>query len=238
MVKKSGLLVALAAIIALVAAVACTREVVKEVQVPQVVTETVVKEVPVEVVVEREVVKEIPVEVVVEKEVVREVEVPVERVVEKEVVREVEVPVVVEKEVVREVEKVVEVAVGPGEEAAKVLNLRASSAVTKLSPYTAVSGYVGLIGNHIFSRLLIADPHEQRFIPELAERWEISDDGSFRHFLPEKERLLPRRRAGDRRGRQVVVRVLHEPDHQEPAGTAPRHGQGRRGLCRGHGRLR
>ena len=36
---------------------ACTREVIKEVQVPQIVTETVVKEVPVEVVVEREVVK-------------------------------------------------------------------------------------------------------------------------------------------------------------------------------------
>ncbi len=178
MVKKSGLLVAIAAVIALVAAVACTREVVKEVQVPQVVTETVVKEVPVEVVVEKEVVKEIPVEVVVEKEVVREVEVPVERIVEKEVVREVEVPVVVEKEVVREVEKVVEVAVEAGEDVAKVLNLRASSAVTKLSPYTAVSGYVGLIGNHIFSRLLIADPHEQRFIPELAERWEVSEDGA------------------------------------------------------------
>ena len=59
----------------------------------------------------------------------------------------------------------------------KVLNWRASSAVTKLSPYTAVSGYVGLIGNHIFSRLLIADPHEQKFIPELAERWSASPDG-------------------------------------------------------------
>ena len=176
MLKKPGLLIAIAAVIALVAAVACTREVVKEVKVPQVVTETVVKEVEVEVVVEKEVIKEIPVEVVVEKEVIREVEVPVERVVEKEVIREVEVPVVVEKEVVREITKVVEVAVTEGD-VAKVLNLRASSAVTKLSPYTAVSGYVGLIGNHIFSRLLIADPHEQRFIPELAERWEVSADG-------------------------------------------------------------
>ena len=178
MLKKSRLLLAIAAVLAMVAAVACTREVIKEVKVPQVVTETVVKEVPVEVVVEKEVIKEIPVEVVVEKEIVREVEVQVERVVEKEVVREVEVPVIVEKEVVREVITTVEVPVGPGEVVAKVLNLRASSAVTKLSPYTAVSGYVGLIGNHIFSRLLIADPHEQRFIPELAERWEVSEDGA------------------------------------------------------------
>ncbi len=177
MVKKSGILLAIAAAVALVAAIACTREVVKEVPVTKVVTETVVKEVPKEVVVEKEVIKEVPVEVVVEKEVVREVEVPVERVVTKEVVREVEKPVIVEKEVVREVTTVVEVPVSEGD-VAKVLNLRASSAVTKLSPYTAVSGYVGLIGNHIFSRLLIADPHDQKFIPELAERWETAEDGS------------------------------------------------------------
>ena len=61
------------AIIATLAVAACTRDIVKEVQV----------EVPGEtVVVEREVVKaEVPVEVVVEKEVVREVEVPGETVV-------------------------------------------------------------------------------------------------------------------------------------------------------------
>ena len=93
--------------------VACTRDVVKEVEVPRIVTETVVKEVPVEVVVEREVVREVevPVERVVEKEVVREVEVPVVRVVEKEVVKEVPVEVMVEKEVVREVEVFKEVVV-------------------------------------------------------------------------------------------------------------------------------
>ena len=91
---------------------ACTREVIKEVQVPQIVTETVVKEVPVEVVVEREVVKEVTVERVVEVEVIKEVAVPGETVVvEKEVVKEVPVEVVVEREVVREVEKVVEVEV-------------------------------------------------------------------------------------------------------------------------------
>ena len=69
------------AIMAMLAVAACSSEVIKEVQVPVVVTETVVKEVPVEVVVEKEVVRELPVEVVVEKEVVREVEVPGETVV-------------------------------------------------------------------------------------------------------------------------------------------------------------
>ena len=123
MVRVYRLLAAIAAVIALGAAVACTREVIKEVPKEIVVTEEVIKEVPVERVVEREVVKEVPVEVVVEKEVVREVEVPVERVVEKEVVREVEVQVEVEKEVVREVEVFKEVVVGEGEEAASVIEL-------------------------------------------------------------------------------------------------------------------
>ena len=150
--------------------------VVKEVEVPGetiVVEKVVIKEVPVK----ETVIKEIPVEVivekVVEKEVVKEVpvEVIVEKVVEKEVVKEVPVEVIVEKGPVAE---------GPGqelEEGEKVLNLRAEDAVTRLSPYTAVSGYAGLVSNHIFSRLIVPDPHEQRFIPELAERWELAEDG-------------------------------------------------------------
>ena len=93
--------------------VACTTEVIKEVPVQQVVTETVVKEVPVEVVVEKEVVKEVPVQRVVEVEVIKEVEVPVERVVEKEVTREAKRPVIVEKEVVREVMMAIEISSGP-----------------------------------------------------------------------------------------------------------------------------
>ena len=74
-------------------AMACTKEVVKEIEVPG---ETVV--------VEKEVIKEVPGEtVVVEKEVVKEVEVPGETVVvEKEVIKEVEVERVVVKEVVAE----------------------------------------------------------------------------------------------------------------------------------------
>ena len=107
-----------------------------------------------------------------EKEAIKEV--PAETsVVEREIVKEVTAGVIAEKEVV----KVVETPVAPEEQPVKVLNWRASNAVSKLSPYTAISGYVGLISNHIFSRLLIADPHEQRFIPELAERWDVSEDG-------------------------------------------------------------
>ena len=96
---------------ALLLAIACTREVVREVPtevvVEKVVTETV--EVPGEtVVVEKEVVREVTVPgetVVVEKEVVKEVMVPGETVVvEKEVVKEVPgETVVVEREVVKEV---------------------------------------------------------------------------------------------------------------------------------------
>jgi peptide/nickel transport system substrate-binding protein len=93
LLKTAGLLFSIAAVLA---SLACTEEVVKEVPVDRVVTQEVVKEIPVEKIVE------------VEKEVVRTVEVekPVEVI--KEVVKEVEVPgetVVVEKEVVREVPK-------------------------------------------------------------------------------------------------------------------------------------
>ena len=188
MIRKSGILLAVAAAVALAAAFACTREVVKEVEVPQIVTETVVKEVEVEVVVEKEVVKEVEVEVVVEKEVVKEIEKPVEVIVEKEVVREVEKPVIVEKEVVKEVEKVVEVQV-MAEEATKTINHRVSSAVTKLSPFTGVSGYVGLVNNMIMSRLWQVDPHEQRYIPDIVERWDMAPDGSAVTFYMRKNAL-------------------------------------------------
>ena len=222
--NASKTLFTLATVLALVALLACARDVIREVEVPGetivvekvvvkevevpgetiVVEKAVVKEVEVpgetivvekvvvkEVPVKETVIKEIPVEVivekVVEKEVIKEVpvEVIVERVVEKEVIREVPVEVIVEKEAVVE-EAVEEVEVTES----KVLNLRAENAVTKLSPYTAVSGYVGLIGNHIFSRLLIPDPHEQRFIPELAERWELAGDGSSVTFYLRKDALF------------------------------------------------
>ena len=173
------------------------REVVREVQVPGqtiVVTEQVIKEVPVEVVVEREVVKEVMVPgetVVVEREVVKEVMVPGETVVvEKEVVvvREVEVEKIVEKEVVRvervevEVEKVVEVEVPAMVE--KVLRYRVPFQEVKWVPHSAVNEIVTLIGNHTFSSLLQPDPIRRRYVPELAERWELSEDGmSTTYFL-------------------------------------------------------
>ena len=97
-------------VIVALGALACTREVLKEVPVEVVVEKEVIREVKVPgetVVVEKEVVKEVQVEVVVEKEVVKEVQVPGETVVvEKEVIKEVRVPgetVVVEKEVIKEV---------------------------------------------------------------------------------------------------------------------------------------
>ena len=77
--KGLRLLLVLAGAFALIAAVACTKEVIKEVEVEReiIVEKEVIKEIPVEkiVVVEKEVIKEIPVEriVVVEKEVTRQV---------------------------------------------------------------------------------------------------------------------------------------------------------------------
>ena len=74
---------------------ACTKEVVKEVEVEVPVVKEVVKEVPVETIVEKEVpiqvIKEVPVETIVEKEVIKEV--AVERIVEKQVIKEVAAPV-------------------------------------------------------------------------------------------------------------------------------------------------
>ena len=169
------------------------REVVKEVMVPGetvVVEREVVKEVMVRgetVVVEKEVVKEVMVPgetVVVETVVVKEVMVPGETVVvEKEVVvvREVEVEKIVEKEVVRvervevEVEKVVEVEVPSMVE--KVLRYRVPFQEVKWVPHSAVNEIVSLIGNHTFSSFAQPDPIRRRYVPELAERWELSEDG-------------------------------------------------------------
>ena len=103
-------------ILAVLGALACTEEIIKEVPVDRIVTQEVIKEVPVEkiVEVEKETVRTVEVEKPIEviREVVKEVEVPGKTVVvEKEVVREVPVEktVIVEKEVVKtvEVEKVV-----------------------------------------------------------------------------------------------------------------------------------
>ena len=104
--KTAALLISLGAVLA---SLACTQEVVKEVPVDRVIMQEVIKEVPVEkiVEVEKEVVRTIEVDriVQVEKEVLKEVEVPGETVVievevVKEVVREVMVMEKVEKETI------------------------------------------------------------------------------------------------------------------------------------------
>ena len=187
----------------LLASWACTREVVKEVPVEVVVEKEVVKEVMVPgetIVVEKEVVKEVSVEVVVEKEVVKEVMVPGETiVVEKEVVKEVMVPgetVVVEKEVVKTVEvpvervvekevvKVVEVEkevvriVEVERDEEKVLNIRMSSMPPSFPPHTTGSGAVVQVMGYMFPRLAQPDPTLGRWVPDLAERWDVAPDGS------------------------------------------------------------
>jgi peptide/nickel transport system substrate-binding protein len=118
MKSRSRLVLTLGLLVIIAFALACTKEVIKEVEVPGetiVVEKEVIKEVEVErvVTVEKEVVVEVPGEtvvvekqVVVEREVIREV--PVEKIVtvEKEVVKIVEVPgktVIIETEVIKEV---------------------------------------------------------------------------------------------------------------------------------------
>ena len=178
------------------------KEVVKEVPVEVVVEKEVVKtvEVPVEVVVEKEVVKEVEVEVVVEKEVVKEVpkeivvtkevvkEVPKEIVVTKEVVKEVPKEVVVTKEVVKEVVREVVVEVPATVE--KVLRYRVPFQEIKWVPHSAVNEIVTLIGNHTFSSLLQPDPIRRRYVPELAERWELSEDGMSTTYFLRKNALF------------------------------------------------
>ena len=159
MVKRLGLLFVLGAVLAAVAAVACTKEVVKE----------VIVEKPI--IVEREVIKEVPVEkiVVVEKEVIKEV--PVEKIViiEKEVVKivEVEKPVIVEKEV----RVVTEVTT-----AEKVARLRFCCAVNLFTPHLTGSGSPDGLFNLIGNFLVRSDPIKRKDVPDLAERWEIAPD--------------------------------------------------------------
>jgi len=134
--------------------------------------ETVTVEVPGEtIVVEKEVVKEVPVEVVVEKEVVKTVEVPGKT-------------VIVEKEVVKTVEvvKVVEVAATAEE---KVLTIGIVGATThnNWSPMAQGSAHSWQV-KLVFNTLLSIDDAKMRWSPQLAERWEVSEDSkSYTFFL-------------------------------------------------------
>ena len=148
---------------ALVAALACTEEIVREVPVEKVVFQEVIKEVPVEKIVE------------VEKETVRtiEVEKPVEVI--KEVVREVKVPgetVVVEKEVVRIVE------VGRTEEAgASELRIGNSNDISFLDVQRGQSGFDRFHSWMLFETVLFFDPTMMNPDPGLARSWAVSNDG-------------------------------------------------------------
>ncbi len=129
--KTAALLISLGAVLA---ALACTQEVVKEVPVDRVIMQEVIKEIPVEKIVE------------VEKEVVRTIEVDRVVQVEKEVVKEVEVPgktVVIEKEVVREVVREVMVKEEVEKETIVFSDLNWSSAQVqnRVAQYIVDKGY-------------------------------------------------------------------------------------------------
>ena len=179
------------AVVAVVPAAACTSEVVKEVQVEKIVTKEVVKEVPVEVIVEKEVIREVEVEVVVEKEVVKTIEVKGETViVEKEVVREVvvEKPVIVEKIVTVEKEVIREVQVEAMEEE-KVLFVRMANMPPTFQFQTVGSGALTIIEGWLYSNLVQVGPQNGVWAPNLAARWEISDDGTEWTFFLQKHAL-------------------------------------------------
>ena len=156
----------------------------------------------------REVVREVPTEVIIEKEVVKEVQVPGETVVvEKEVVREVQVPgetVVVEKEVVKEVVKEVPIEVERVVERTKTLIATPSPAdqrffMTTLDPMANRGGtlitsnngppghfdfYVsGSITWHgwmtpMYDNLLRKDTRtpDVTIVPDLAHSWSANDN--------------------------------------------------------------
>ena len=172
MVKRLGITSWLPLVLVLVAfvALACTTETVKEVPVDRIVTQEVVKEVQVPgetVVVEKVVEVQVPGEtVVVEKEVVKTVTVPGETVVvEKEVV----------KEVTKEVVKIVEVAATAEP---KVLKMRYKEAISHLNPFRSTSRPHGWAFNLMGSRLIFPDDIAGQWSPDLAERWEASEDAT------------------------------------------------------------
>ena len=189
----------------MLAALACTQEVVKEVPVEKIVTQEVVREVPVEKIVEveketvrtvevekpveviKEVVKEVRVPgetVVVEKEVVKTVEVekPVEVI--KEVVKEVRVPgetIVVEKEVVKEVVKEVPAMLPPSLAAEQAryggdLKIVSSGGIATLDSDFSGAYSSAAPGMHIHESLF---KYDEDFVsrPELTKSWTISPDG-------------------------------------------------------------
>ena len=172
-IRFQWVLVALGTL-ALVTALACTQEVVKEVPVEKVITQEVVKEVPVEkiVEVEKETVRTVEVEKPVEviKEVVKEVRVPGETV----VVTEVEIKEVpVEKVVVREVQT----AGNPG-----LLRVGNNGDISFLDTHRSQSGHDIWHGSMLYDTLVFYDRTYTTAIPGLATGWTLQPDGTTYDF--------------------------------------------------------
>jgi peptide/nickel transport system substrate-binding protein len=93
----------------------------------------------------------------------------------KEVVKE----VVVEKPVVREVVKEVIVRVPEREVEEKVLNVRMCCMAPNYSPHVVLHGdaAVNMVG-FMFSTLVVSDPINQVWAPDLAQSWDISPDAT------------------------------------------------------------
>ena len=167
-IRFQWVLVALGTL-ALVTALACTQEVVKEVPVEKVITQEVVKEVPVEkiVEVEKETVRTVEVEKPVEviKEVVKEVEVPGKTV----VVTEVEVKEVpVERVVIQEIERPAEIT---------ELRIGNSADISFLDVHRGQSGFDRFHSWMLFETVLFFDPTMMNPDPGLARSWQVSNDG-------------------------------------------------------------
>lgn len=132
--------------------------------------------------------------IVVEKEVVKEVQVPGETIiVEKEVVKEVQVSgetIVVEKEVVKTVEvpveKIVTVEVeAPGKQKVLTIGMVGATTHNNWSPMIQGNAHFWQV-RLAFSRLVLPDDSRLRWMPDLAERWEVNDDAtSYTFFIRE-----------------------------------------------------
>ena len=163
--------------LALVGALACTTEVIREVPVEKIVTQEVVKEVPVDRIVEvtKETVRTVeidrPVEVI--KEVIREVQVPGETiVVEKEVVKTVEVPV--EKTIIVEKEVQVIATRSPDPTTMRAANL---------GPVEFLDVAKSQSVNDTFNALMVTglvspDVTITQTLPEIASSWKVDSPGT------------------------------------------------------------